>query len=165
VSSKNFFDRVLLSNDIPVTDMPPCLLTELMCGKDDAIKNYWIACTREQLRSIFMTIPETEAMPSMNSIAECSMVKLGEWLVSPVKSYVQSEAQGDISYAEQLQAVTIGVRTIDKYCSSLARLPRRIRRTFWFTVFQAEESLMLQNGYTCMLFPEALGYFLLLLWV
>ena len=55
VSATNVFDRVLLSNDIPVTDIPPCLLTELMCRKVDAIKNYWITFTREQLRSIFMT--------------------------------------------------------------------------------------------------------------
>jgi hypothetical protein len=32
---------------------------------------------------------------------------------------IQSEAQGDISYAEQLQAVTIGIRTIDKYLLQL----------------------------------------------
>jgi hypothetical protein len=88
VFAKNVFDRVLLSNDIPVTDMLPCLLTKLMCRKDDAIKNYWITCTREQLRSIFMTIPEMEAMPSMDSIAECSRVKPGEWRISPVESYV-----------------------------------------------------------------------------
>ena len=55
VSAKNVFDRVLLSNDIPITDIPPCLLTELMCRKVDAIKNYWITFTREQLRSILMT--------------------------------------------------------------------------------------------------------------
>ncbi len=66
-----------------------------------------------------MTIPETETMASMDSIAECSRVEWGEWHVSPVKSYVQSEAQGDISYAEQLQAVTIGVRTIAKYLLQL----------------------------------------------
>jgi len=119
VSAKNVFDRVLLSNDIPVTDIPPCLLTELMCRKDDAIKNYWITFTREQLRSIFLTIPEMEAMPSMDSIAECSRVKPVEWCMSPVESYVQSETQGDISYAEQHQAVTIGIRTIDKYLLQL----------------------------------------------
>ena len=58
-------------------------------------------------------------MPSIDSIAECSRVKPGEWRVSPVKSYVQSVAQGDISYAEQLQAVTIGICTIDKYLFQL----------------------------------------------
>jgi hypothetical protein len=115
VSAKNVFNRVLLSNDIPVTDTPPCLLTKLMCRKDDAIKNYWITCTREQLRSISMKIPETEAMPSMDSIAKCSRVKPGEWRVSPVESYVQSEAQGDVSYAEQLQAVLVVVRRYPKY--------------------------------------------------
>jgi hypothetical protein len=66
-----------------------------------------------------MTIPEMKAMPSMHSIAECSRVKPVEWCMSPVESYVQSETQGDISYAEQLQAVTIGVRTIDKYLLQL----------------------------------------------
>jgi hypothetical protein len=90
-----------------------------MCRKVDAIKNYWITFTREQLRSIFMTIPEMEAMPSMDSIAECSRVKPVEWCMSPIESYVQSETQGDVSYAEQLQAVTIGVRTIDKYLLQL----------------------------------------------
>jgi len=114
VSAKNVFVRVLLSNDILVTDMPPCFLTELMCRKDDAIKNYWITITCN-----FMTIPEREGMPSMNSIAECSRFKSGEWHMSQVESYVQSEAQGDISYTEQLQAVTIGVHTIDKYLLQL----------------------------------------------
>jgi len=90
-----------------------------MCRKDDAIKNYWITFTREQLRSIFMTIPEMEAMPSMDSIAECSKVEPVEWCMSPVESYVQSETQGDISYAEQHQAVTIGIHTIDKYLLQL----------------------------------------------
>ncbi len=39
--------------------------------------------------------------------------------MSPVESDVQSDGQGDISYAEQLQAVAIGVCTIDKYLLQL----------------------------------------------
>jgi len=75
-----------------------------------------------------MTISEMEAMPSMDSIAECSRVKPVEWCMSPVKSYVQSENQGDISYAEQHQAVTIGVRIIDKYL--LPQVLQHIQRIF-----------------------------------
>ena len=65
----------------------------------------------------------------MDSIAECSRVKPGEWCVSPVESYVQSEAQGAISYAEQLQAVTIGVRTIDNYLLQLGPVAATYTKT------------------------------------
>ncbi len=35
---------------------------------------------------LIMTIPEREGMPSMNSIAECSRFKSGEWHMSQVES-------------------------------------------------------------------------------
>jgi hypothetical protein len=34
VAAKNLFDSILFSNVIPVTELPPCLLTELLCNKD-----------------------------------------------------------------------------------------------------------------------------------
>jgi hypothetical protein len=119
VSAKNIFDRVLLANDIPVTDMPPCLLTKLMVSNDKKIKEYWKIKTHEQLRSIRTTIPWSETMPSNKSIEECSRVEPAEWPVSPVESYAKSDGQSDISYAEQIQAVSVGTRTLDKYVLQL----------------------------------------------
>jgi hypothetical protein len=34
VAAKNLFGSVLFRNDIPVTELPPCLLTELLYNKD-----------------------------------------------------------------------------------------------------------------------------------
>jgi hypothetical protein len=39
VAAKNLFDSVLFSNVIPVTELPPCLMTELLCNKDVVLQS------------------------------------------------------------------------------------------------------------------------------
>ena len=119
VTAKNLFDRVLLLNEIPITDMPPCLLTEMETSKDNDIKEYWKTLKREQLRSIRTTIPWSETMPSDESIVESTRVKPAKWPVSPDEAYVQSHGQNDTSYDEQSLVISTGVRTIDKYMIQL----------------------------------------------
>ena len=100
VTAKNLFDRVLLLNEIPITDMPPCLLTELETSKDNDIKEYWKTLKSEQLRSIRTTILWSETMPSDESIVESTRVKPAKWPLSPDEAYVRSHGQNDTSYDE-----------------------------------------------------------------
>ncbi len=57
VAAKNLFDSVLFSNDIPVTELPPCLSTELLCNKDVVLQASWDVRKENQLRSIYSTLP------------------------------------------------------------------------------------------------------------
>ncbi len=49
VAAKNLFDSVLFSNDIPVTELPPCLLMELLCNKDVVLQASWDIRKENQL--------------------------------------------------------------------------------------------------------------------
>ena len=49
VAAKNLFDSVLFRNDIPVTELPPCLLTELLCNKDVVLQASWDVRKENQL--------------------------------------------------------------------------------------------------------------------
>ncbi len=49
VAAKNLFDSVLLSNDILVTELPLCLLMELLCNKDVVLQACWDVRKENQL--------------------------------------------------------------------------------------------------------------------
>jgi hypothetical protein len=49
VAAKSLFDSVLFSNIIPVTELPPCLLTELLCNKDVVLQASWDVRKENQL--------------------------------------------------------------------------------------------------------------------
>jgi hypothetical protein len=49
VAAKTLFDSVLFGNDIPVTELPPCLLTELLCNKDVVLQASWDIRKKNQL--------------------------------------------------------------------------------------------------------------------
>ena len=127
VAAKNLFDGVLFSNDIPVTELPPCLLTELLCNKDVVLQASWDVRKENQLRSIYSTLPSCEFVPSREAIRGCSREAPTTWFVSPFDAYVQFEGQSDQSYMEQKLAVEIGIRSIDKYLQQLG--PRAATQT------------------------------------
>ena len=127
VAAKNLFEGVLFSNDIPVTELPPCLLTELLCNKDVVLQASWDVRKENQLRSIYSTLPSCEFVPPQEAIRGCSREAPTTWFVSPVDAYVQFEGQSDQSYMEQKLAVEIGIRSIDKYLQQLG--PRAATQT------------------------------------
>ncbi len=117
VAAKNLFDCVLFRNDIPVTELPPCLLTEMLYNKGIVLQASWDVRKENQLRSIYSTLPLCNFVPSQEAIRGCSREVLTTWSVSPIEAYVQFERQSDQSYMKL--AVEIGIRSIDKYLLQL----------------------------------------------
>ncbi len=64
VAAQNLFDNVLFRNNIPVTELPPCLLTELLYNKDIVLQASWDVRKENQLRSIYSTFPLCNFVPS-----------------------------------------------------------------------------------------------------
>jgi hypothetical protein len=64
VAAKNLFDSVLFSKIIPVTELPPCLLMELLCNKDVVLQASWDVRKENQLQSISSTLPSCKFVPS-----------------------------------------------------------------------------------------------------
>ncbi len=119
VAAKNLFDSVLFSNDISVTELPPCLLMELLCNKDVVLQASLDVRKENQLQSIYSTLPLYDFVPSQEAIRGCSRDIHTTWFVSPIEAYVQFEGQSDQSYMEQKLAVKIGIFSFDKYMQQL----------------------------------------------
>ncbi len=64
VAARNLFDSVLFSNVIPVTELPLCLLMELLCNNYVVLQASWDVRKKNQLRSIYSTLPLCKFVPS-----------------------------------------------------------------------------------------------------
>ena len=53
VMTKQLLDVVLVNNDIPVTDIPPCILTQMLDSKDYELNSFWEEKRNDQLTSIY----------------------------------------------------------------------------------------------------------------
>ena len=98
-----------------MTELPLCLLTELLYNKDNVLQASWDVRKENQLRSIYSTLPSCNFVPSQDAIRGCSRELPTMWSVSPIEAYVQFEQQSNQSYMEQKLAVEIGIHSIDKY--------------------------------------------------
>jgi DNA replication protein DnaC/predicted GIY-YIG superfamily endonuclease len=112
--SKRLFDSVLLHNAIPVTDLPPCILTEMLNKTDKKLKREWDERTKAQLNAMLSTIPAYTGLPSRDEIV-AAVEKRTEIDWNPLDVITRSEEQSDLSYEEQRTCITMGMSAVKKY--------------------------------------------------
>ena len=113
IMSKRLFDSVLLRNEIPIFDIPPCTLTEMLNSVDVGLKSFWENKKKDQLSAIYQAMPDSINIPSKEEVMKCSKNEPVEW--EPIDQFTKYDGQSDESYREQLRAVQIAVRSIIKY--------------------------------------------------
>jgi predicted GIY-YIG superfamily endonuclease len=117
VASKRLFDGVLKDDEIPITDLPPCILTELLDKKDKELQSFWEKKKGDQLNSIYKTLSGVANLPSKDEVMKCNRRKHALWPTPPLTGgFERSEHQSAESYEEQQLVVKLGIKgTIDKY--------------------------------------------------
>ena len=53
VTTKQLLEAVLVNNEIPITDLPPCILTQMLDSKDEELNRFWEEKQNDQLTSIY----------------------------------------------------------------------------------------------------------------
>ena len=114
--SKTLFDMVLLDDNVPNFELPPCILTELLDSKTAELKEVWEKTKSDHLNAIYDTLPTSMPIPSKEEVRICNRKRPVVWETSPLNAFVKSHRQSDRSYNEQNLAVGIGVRLLEKYC-------------------------------------------------
>jgi len=114
IRCKRLFDSVLLEDAIPLSELPPCLLTDLLNEKDVKLKEAWEKTRSAQLSMIYAQVSNPEDFPPMEDVMSASKTNPIEW--DPVTSMRISAAQTRESLNEQKVAVGYGKRAVDKYC-------------------------------------------------
>ena len=113
ILAKQLFDAVLSNNDIPIAELPPCILTEMLDSKDDELKAFWEGKKNDQLTSIYQSMPNGIDIPEQEIVASCSKLQPVNW--DPVASFTHFDQQSEESFIEQRLAITIVSRSILKY--------------------------------------------------
>ena len=111
VTASELFNGILLRDEIPVTDLPACILTELLNSKEDKLQAFWYRKKNDHLTAIYDMLSEA-SVPPRKDVERCVRHHPGTWNPLP---YPRSPEQSDASHLEQSAAVFAGVRAIDKY--------------------------------------------------
>ncbi len=114
VKCKRLFDSVLLEDAIPLSEIPPCLLTDILNDKAEMLQRGWIKTEAAQLNMIYEQLSNPEDFPSKEDVMRAIKEKPIRW--DPVNVMQQSSTQKPESFAEQRVAVEYGKRAVDKYC-------------------------------------------------
>ena len=114
VMTKRILDSVLLDNAIPVTDLPPCILTEMLNKTDKKLKREWDERTKAQLNAMLSTIPAFDGLPSRDKIVAAVENRKGiDW--NPLEVITRSEEQSELSFKEQRTCIAMGIKAVKKY--------------------------------------------------
>ena len=111
------FDSVIINDEIPITEMPPVLQTQLECVQEekiymelDKIKKTIIDSSYQELQHVghYFGLPIKDTLS--NASIECPL----KWDL--LSNFQQTPFQSEESFIEQKKAIEIGISTIDSYC-------------------------------------------------
>lgn len=113
VRCKRLLDAVLLDNEIPITDMPPSILTELLNEKHKDLDKEWEDRTSKQIDVMMASLPDGLDIPTKEEVMKATKVNPIDW--DPLKIIKKSEEQSDLSYKEQQASIGVAMRAVQNY--------------------------------------------------
>ena len=114
VQSYQLFLKVLVDDEIPVHDLPPCVLVEMLDTKDKELVAFANEKKLDQVRAVLNAMPGSLDLPSEDDLMKCTKFSpIENWC--PIESFTQSENQSTESFEEQSFAVARAVRSVTKY--------------------------------------------------
>ena len=114
VMTKRLLDSVLLSKGIPVTDLPPCILTQMLNNTDEELKKEWDERTKAQLNAMLSTIPPFCGLPPRDEIvAAVEKREAIKW--DPLQVITCSKDQSPDSFKEQRTCISMGISAVNNY--------------------------------------------------
>ena len=114
IMDKHLFDGVLLSNKIPITELPPCLLTKTLGCKEEKLQLFQEDKARDQPDLISRNLPPHLNVPHRDAALAAKKQTPISW--DPIEQFIQFNGQSENSYCEQKVAIEVGVQAINKYC-------------------------------------------------
>lgn len=115
VKTDQLLEAVIVHDTIPITDLPPCILTELLNDQNKALREEWDNRKASQLDAMYPDIEKMEGVPKRDRIESATKINPVKW--NFLDTIVQSDIQSDESFAEQMLALRIGFNAVMAYCT------------------------------------------------
>lgn len=115
IEAWNLFFSLLVRNDIPASDIPPCLLTDMYMSKDTALHSFMQEKKNNHLESIYSTLSNHENIPARDAVKSCTKMHPLRW--DPLNPFFRHPHQSQGSYEEQRFVVSLAKKLINRYCA------------------------------------------------
>ena len=115
VMCRRLFEKVIIENEIPMEDYPPCLLTDLLNQHDKKMKDEWTNRRNLQLTAMLKDLPPEllENLPSREAFFNATKDKRVNW--DPREVFVRFHDQSEESHREQQYSLQFGIRAVQNY--------------------------------------------------
>ena len=113
VKTKQLLESVLLHDTLPLTDLPACILTELLNRTDKALRQEWKDRTLAQFQSMMSNFKGIQGLPSEEEVVNALKLKRHNW--DPLNVFLRSSEQSEESYREQQFALRVGINAVKSY--------------------------------------------------
>jgi len=114
VKTKQLLQSAVFGNEIPMTDLPPSILTELLLGKNEAMEKEWADRRSDQLDSIYANLESVEGIPDKMSVMNATKSNPVVW-ENPDETFVRTPNQSEESHQEQQLALRLGINCVRSY--------------------------------------------------
>lgn len=118
VAAGELLDGVIVRNEIPITDMPPVLQTQIeskdevrICLLLQQMKKDLIEATSKELQHV-LTLYN---IPSINELENATIEYPVNW--EALNNFKKSTYQSESSYVEQRECLKVGIEAIDSYAN------------------------------------------------
>lgn len=118
VTAKTLLDSVLLEDAIPITDLPPSVLTEVLNGKDEEMQREWAERQSQQLDVMLDNLRGVQGIPSKEEVLAATKTKPHSW--NPMELVTQAEGQSKESYEEQQLSLQLAMNAVTRYSKQFA---------------------------------------------
>ena len=116
IVAADFFDSVIIRDEMPITDLPPAHQTALNNSMEDEVVIMWNGIIESFVRASFEEIgPSADifSLPSIDEMIGCTRMDPLIW--DPISNFKKSIRQNDESFQDQKVAITSCVSAIDQY--------------------------------------------------
>ena len=113
ITAKRLLHSILLDDEIPLGELPPSLLTELLLQKNEEMQSQWNDYISTQLDVMYDSLPKLDSLPKKSDVQSATKKEPIYW--DPLQTIPKSEQQTDSSYREQRTALGMGINAVKKY--------------------------------------------------
>ena len=113
VKTEQLLESVLFHNTIPLTGLPPSILSELLGERTEEMEQEWKERTEAQLDSMLDGLKGVQGLPSKESVLEAS--KLNPIRLNPLEVIQKTDDQSEESFKEQRFALKLGFDAVNSY--------------------------------------------------
>lgn len=114
VKTKQLLDSVLLGDEIPMTDLPPSTLTELLRGNSKMMEEEWKERRSKQLDAIYDNLKAIKGIPNQEAVMKATKSRPVLW-TDPDETFTRTPQQSVESHKEQQVALKLGVNKVRSY--------------------------------------------------